>query len=502
MPHKHTNLLLAIFTLSYLFLFQPIASASPPDGAAVITVRYYYYNACGACDAAGKFREQFYDAIGIADEGITVELTTCNTFQTQNNSRFIEECKKYSITKEKQVPPLLVINDSFLVGSDEIRNELKEVFLTEKAKVLAKNSENGSKTSLLLYFYVSPCDECAETKAFLSSLPDNYIVSNGEETFSSPVNIAYFNINESKNLETIETLFKQYNVPDADQKAPIIFLKSSYLSGKDSIERWLSDEIKSGKALGTVIPGLTGEHPPLSYLEWPSIFLAGVINGLNPCSVSMLLFLMALLLARNVSILKMGFSFIAGKIIAYIALGTVLFDLLIAVDSNIISLFQDIVKYILVIVAVGVAAMNLLDFFAAKHEKYNKIRMQLPEGLRRLNHRLMKRFSQIENARFLLLVLFALGLMISLGEFLCTGQIYLATILYLLKRSPVLDMQTFGAFLVYDIGMAMPPLALTLALWKGKEVYNLSEWARRNMPFFKIVNTVVFLIFGVILILT
>lgn len=496
MSRKYTA---ALAILMILFI-QPIVSACPTEGASLITAQYYYYSACGSCDEAGKFREQFDAVIGDAGKGVTVAVKTYNTFQAQNNDRFNKACDEYGIPKEKRVPPLLIMKGSFLLGQDEIDSGLYEVFLQARADN-REDHDSESRVSTLLYFYVSPCDECAQIKDILTGLSAGYTVTIAGETFESPLNISYYNVSESENLDTIHVLFERYNVPDADQKVPIIFLTDSYLSGKDAISQNLLEDICSGKALGMAIPETAGAQGPLTPYEWPGLFLTGIVNGLNPCSFSMLLFFITLLLSRKSGLLKMGLSFLIGKFVAYMALGTVLFSLFLTIDNTIVNLFQNIVKYILVAVVVVAAALNLSDFVAARHEKYNKIRLQLPVGLRRLNHSLIRRFSLIGNAKLLILFVFVLGLLISVGEFLCTGQIYLATILYVLRRNSSLDFQALGAFLVYVFGMMIPSLALTFAVWRGKEIYHLSEYVRKHMPLIKIANAVIFLIFGVILIL-
>ena len=496
MSRKYTTALIVLI-VSFI---QPIVSACPAKGASLITAQYYYYSACGSCDEAGKFRAQFDTVIGDAGEDVTVAVKTYNTFQAQNNDRFNNACDEYGIPREKRVPPLLIMNGSYLLGQDEIDSGLYETFRQASADHRADHDSAG-RVSTLLYFYVSPCDECAQIKDILTGLSAGYTVTIAGETFESPLNISYYNVSESENLDTIHVLFERYNVPDADQKVPIMFLADTYLSGKDAISQNLIEAIRSGKALGTAIPETAGAQGPLTPYEWPGLFLTGIVNGLNPCSVSMLLFLIALLLSRKSGLLKMGLSFMIGKFVAYTALGTVLFSLLLTIDAGIIDLFQDIVKYILVIVVAAAAALNISDFIAARHEKYDKIRLQLPRRLRRLNHDLIRRLSQIGNTRLLILFVFVLGLLISVGEFLCTGQVYLITILYILRRSSALDIQTMGAFLVYVSGMMIPSLALMFGVWKGKEIYHLSEFVRRHMPLIKIANALIFLLFGVILIL-
>jgi cytochrome c biogenesis protein CcdA len=125
--------------------------------------------------------------------------------------------------------------------------------------------------------------------------------------------------------------------------------------------------------------------------------------------------------------------------------------------------------------------------------------MQLPVSLRKLNHNRIRRFMEKTAPGLILPGVFALGILVSAGEFLCTGQIYLATILYMIRRNPSLDLQTLLAFFAYVAGMMLPPMLLTLAVWRGKKVFQLSEFARRNMPLIKLINAAVFLVFGAIL---
>lgn len=73
--------------------------------------------------------------------------------------------------------------------------------------------------------------------------------------------------------------------------------------------------------------------------------------------------------------------------------------------------------------------MNFLDFLSVRKSEYGKVRMQLPKKLRHLNHQMLKKASHMEGA-FLGILILGLGIAVSLGEFFCTGQIYMASILY------------------------------------------------------------------------
>jgi hypothetical protein len=92
--------------------------------------------------------------------------------------------------------------------------------------------------------------------------------------------------------------------------------------------------------------------------------------------------------------------------------------------------------------------------------------------------------------------IFTLGVLVSAGEFLCTGQIYLATILYLLRTNTGSFALAFLAFLCYTIAAALPPALLVILCHKGKQAMALSDFVRNRMPVIKIANTLFFAFFA------
>lgn len=490
---KWVFILLALITA--LAIAQPARAA---QGAASVTVYYFYDNPCASCNEEGKFNDKLNSAVGNEKQGVELQVLCFNTFHTADEDKFNSTCEKLNIPKEKRVTPMVIINGTVLAGQEEIDSSLGTTFSAEKQKALEQAAATDPSASRPVYFYVSPCDECAAVKDYLANLPKTYAVEYNGRQFDSTLFIDSYNIAEPQNLELVKKYFKSYNVPDSKQKVPIIFLRDGYLSGKEEITIGLQPAIRAGRCID--IAQLTGRETLKPY-EWPAILLTGLVNGFNPCSISMLLLLITLLLARKASVLKLGMLFIVGKFIAYMALGTLLFSMLEAIDNSVVKNVTAVIKYILLAVVLAVAAINISDFFAAKNENYNKVRLQLPVGLRRLNHKWLKGISTIADGPLLLLLALALGMAISVGEFLCTGQIYLATIIYLLKRSTELNLQTLTAFLVYVIGMLLPLIVITLAVHKGKALFNVSELARKNMPLIKLVSAVVFIAFAVIIVI-
>ena len=492
---------LIIALLFSLVLIMPIqhGATAKATGLPEIIISYYYNNPCGSCREDSTFHEYFLTQIGDAKEGVTLKFRFYNIFHTEDNTRFVDTCRGYNISLAEQSTPLLIIGETLLIGKKEIDSNLVSAFLAEKAKIMKELNAKDDTISRIAYFYVSPCDECSEVGMFLDSIPSSYHIDYNGKYFESSFVINAFNVANGENVKLINQYFQSYDVPKSQQNVPIVFYKGGFLSGQEKIEKGLEEAIKSGQCIGAIT---SSGNTEINLYEWSGIFITGLVNGFNPCSISMLLFLIAMLLSRKANILKIGTLFIFGKFIAYLALGTLLFRLLSTINNTVFALFTSIGKYILLVISAIVGAVNISDFIASKNEKYNKIRLQLPKGLRKLNHKCMRSINKIQNNGFILsLTAFFLGIGISVGEFLCTGQIYLATILYLMKRNSTLEFQTVLAFFIYIIGMLVPLVVITFVVHKGKEIFDVSEIARSKMPYIKLLNATLFFAFAIIIII-
>ena len=366
---------------------------------------------------------------------------------------------------------------------------------------------DSNQETVIVYFYISPCSSCDKVAEFLNTLDSDFMIkTEGTET-PSALSIKKINIGDSENFELATEYFLTYRVPASEQAAPIVFIGDAYLSGEEKIILQLSGMIEAGYGLDTVLPenitmperaSQTKETDYLSNYQAAGVFLTGLINGFNPCSLSILLFFLSMITARAESVLKLGFSFIAGKFIAYIALGTLFYGIFGSMGGEWFDSVNFVVKILLLIVAGVLVVMYIRDFFAVKNEKYEKEKMQLPSGLRKFNHQLIKKFAGIHNMRLLIPISFGLGAFIAVGEFLCTGQIYLATIIYMLRNSETINMRAAVYFLIYGVAFVSPLIVITLLIHKGKEVFDISEIVRGKLHIIKLLNAIIFLAFALI----
>lgn len=360
-------------------------------------------------------------------------------------------------------------------------------------------SQNRTNNIEINYFYISACPSCKDVEEYLAALSDRCAPKLKAKNINLVIN--KHNTAENENLNLLQAYLKKYNVPEKNQDLPIVFFGNTYIAGEEAIkariEKALLTAEPDSEAGNGVETNNNATFEEFNGFKVVSTFLVGFANGLTPCSLSMLLFFISLLIARNASIIKMGLLYCAGKFITYFLLGTLLFETLGSIN---VFWLNYIVKIIMLAAVLVFICLNIMDYFAAKGEKYNKIRLQLPVKLRGFNHKCIKVISKIDNTRSLIWVSFLLGIVTSIGEFLCTGQIYLTTILYVLHSQTELNAKALLYFFEYNTAFIAPLLIITFIIYKGSEVFDVSEFIRRNMHIIKLINVVIFIALFIFLI--
>lgn len=500
-----------------LLLFSRVSAE-----AKTVNIYYFFNNPCASCNEEKEFGDRTDEVLKGVEKNIPYRIFAYNLFHQEGMESFKKACDKFNIPAADRQPPMVLINGRYLTGKDNIEKNMKAFFLETAApgtessgffnnadKPDAKDAAGSRQTahqpvdpgsSYFVYFHTVSCEDCNRTESFLSSLEKNYTIAVNGQDENSPLVIESRNLADMKEVTEIHAYFDAYHVPVEKQQVPIVFYKGGYLSGYAEIKAQLLTVIKSGVARNFTYPGTISAVSELTAKNLPAIFLAGLVNGINPCSISMAFLLLTLLLSKNANILKLGMSYVTGKIITYFVLGTVLYQLISLLDSTVFQSVQLLMKGFLLLLILGLVLLNFWDMLAAKKEKYQNIKVQLPRFLRRINHGLIKKLETIP-LKWAMPVVFGLGILISAGEFLCTGQIYLATILYLVKTSPDISFITAAAFAVYVLAMSIPLIVLIFLVNRGKQIFEMSEFTRKNLPVIKLINAIVFLLFGAYIIL-
>jgi len=132
--------------------------------------------------------------------------------------------------------------------------------------------------------------------------------------------------------------------------------------------------------------------------------------------------------------------------------------------------------------------LNIKDAFVARKERYGDITLQMPTGLRNFNHNLIKKITAFGHSKLLALISLFFGLAVSLGEFLCTGQLYLLNIVTVIQTEKLLTNKALLYLTIYNIALILPIILITFIIAKGKEALDVSDKVRRRLPIIKLAN--------------
>ena len=416
----------------------------------------------------------------------------------------LDEIKEKIVTTLKQTSEENLENvlqnekAKLLEGSQE--ESTADLSVDWKGQLRDAVSQDTSTDAVLLYFSTVSCTDCSEVKALLKEMK-----SEEQTAQAGTLTVHEFNIAEGDGVVLVQKLFSLYNVPSDKQQVPIVFYKDGYLSGADEITKNLEQVWKSGGLTNFDLDALLSsdeakEEKSESTQTYIGLAITGFINGVNPCGASMLLMLLAAIAMSGRSVIKTGCAYLAGKFAAYCAMGMGLYKLFMAIGQDIFLSISNVFTWIFAAVFFILAILYLIDFVNVKRKQYGKIRMQLPTALRKWNHERIEKASKI-NAKWMIPAAVVLGIVISAGEFFCTGQVYLAAILYMMKMQQEMKLQTNAAFIIYVTAMCIPSFLIVLVIEKTKNVIHMSNKTLEWLPAIKLVTAIVFFIFAVFMLM-
>ncbi|MCI9141466.1 MAG: hypothetical protein HFH87_02450 [Lachnospiraceae bacterium] len=342
----------------------------------------------------------------------------------------------------------------------------------------------GENDTTLVLFVTGSCESCQTAEAYLQNDLSN-------EKFD----LLIYNILEDENALVLRRLFALYGVPDSGQQVPLLFSRKGYLSGAKAIVDGTEGMLADGDTAGSweeIITSLSQEkeNAKISKLQ---LLVTGFINGLNPCGISMLLMILSILLMSGRNFYGGSLVFLTGKFLTYLFLGFTIGTLLGVIEGTVFQTLQKGMKVVFSVLALFFGLFYLMDFIHVLRKEYGREKLRLPERFRKWNHTMIKKLTEIPE-RFWYPVLFLLGIVISAGEFLCTGQVYLASLLYMVKQNQGFDMQLAGNLVLYLTAMCVPMVLVVVLVSRGKSVMSASNLSLKMLPVVKLAYSIFFFI--------
>ena len=348
------------------------------------------------------------------------------------------------------------------------------------------------------FFYEPGCDDCDQVRTQV--LPDL------TRWFGGRLLILDRDLGELTNYARLVQL--QQSAPTQLNAHVFMAVEGGpLLQGYDEISGGLTNAIVSRLISPPPSPpGGGGVEPSSRLLEkrfagfrWTGVALAGLVDGLNPCAFSTLVFFMSLLSVARVRgrmLLAVGVLFCLASFLTYFALGLGLLRVL-----HLMAGFQwvrTVFEWAMVGLLLVLSALSFRDArrFAVRQDPGSVV-LQMPETFRRLTHRWLKRGM---TARHLLAASFGLGVGVTALESVCTGQLYVPTLVFMLKSGPMWS-TGLPLLILYDFCFVLPLVAVFGLTWAGLRFAQLMKWSIRNVVISKILLGLLFLVLAGLMLL-
>ena len=231
-------------------------------------------------------------------------------------------------------------------------------------------------------------------------------------------------------------------------------------------------------------------------LSLPVILLAGLVDGFNPCAFSIIIVLAGILAVggrMRRARLAGGLSFCVASYATYMAMG---FGLVSAIRA--VSGFGFAVDVVFAVLAVSLFVLSVLSFRDAL--RYHKqrvpaaITLQLPDKVKSMIRSVA---SSSWSGPAVVGTGLACGVVVTLLDSLCTGQVYVPVLALLAKEQH--SVRALVLLALYNLAFIAPLVVVFILAAKGADSKRMSRWSKRNVVPSKIFLGIVFAVLGYLL---
>ena len=361
-----------------------------------------------------------------------------------------------------------ILGDSSTIDSKIVEEE------PEKDQII---SDQSLTIIPLKYYYSAGCVSCIH---FLEqTIPEL------EEKLEISIEVEELNILNSDIYEDYFTRLKREELETI--KFPSICIGDTLLQGDKAIADNLEQELLNftGENRSSDNSGLIGE---ISISLIP-VLLAGLLDGINPCVFTTLLFLISSLTLAGrgrKEILIIGVFFTFAVFVTYYLVGLGLFQGI--RTASVFPIIADIIKWILILFLLLISILSFYDYMQIKKGKTSKISLQLPKFLKLRIHSVIREQSKSSS---IIIGSFVLGIMVSVFELACTGQVYFPTIAYMVQTG---KSSAWFYLLFYNISFILPLFSVFVLIYKGTGSSALTGFFQKSMGGMKLSLGLLFLI--------
>lgn len=370
----------------------------------------------------------------------------------------------------------------------------KAIFFLLIFLVMPVSSFAKERTTATL-FYATQCKACHELKEeFLPQIEEKYKES-----------VVWQELNTSEDADSLNLLIsltKQFSLEKA--LIPSILVGDTFLIGGKEIEENLDLAIKAA---------LKAEKSPVSFLKTDlidffknfSVFTVignGLIDGINPCAFAVIVFFISFLGVygyKKAEIIYVGTFYCLAVFITYLLIGLGLFNFFYSLEQT--YLIIRVFYYFVALFCFLMAIAAFCDYYRFKKTgRSEEAILQLPKFLKkRINIVIGSRMREKKGGVWgLCISSFVVGFLVSLLEAVCTGQVYLPTIVFILKNTD-LKLKAATYLFLYNFMFVLPLIVIFLLSLVGVSSTKFNNFLKKNLGRIKILMVLVFFGLGVLI---
>lgn len=512
MRSRTTFLCLVLGSLVALIVGAVGVSAAPPPASPVVRVVFFYSVDCTHCQAVQK---DVLDPLQ-SRYGTQLDIRRLEIGTPANYELLIRAESVFSIAAKDRGIPTLVIGDKILIGEDAVRAQLPGLIDQGLAaggvdwpKIpgldaalqgaagptstpgadfggckASQPSCDVAKPVWAAFFYQVGCEKCNRAETDLAYVRSQY----------PQLIVDRFNIYDDTELAQ----WLAERVGRQDLSTPVVFIGNDALIGEDeitpqSIEALVTKYSAAGsdRVWSTFDPatqgGIAGRFRALGPL---TVVVAGLIDGLNPCAFATLIFMISYLTfseRKKREVLAVGGAFTFGVFLAYLGVGLGFYKVLDLLGG----LLQTLSRWVYALTALMCAVLAVISFFdylKARRGRMEDMNLRLPDGLRKRVNAVVRSGAHV---RAFVMGAFVTGVIVSMIELACTGQIYLPTIIFV-TSIPELRAQGIGYLLLYNVMFIVPLVVVFVLAYYGTTSFQFGAFLERNAARVKLAAVVLF----------
>jgi cytochrome c biogenesis protein CcdA/thiol-disulfide isomerase/thioredoxin len=449
---------------------------------ATIHATYFYGNGCSHCEA---IKPLIADLQSRYPE-LRIEMLEINDNKTNRDTFLAMPIPEGSGT-ERSIPAIF-IGGNALIGETEVKDHFEEKILAGKDRIASGTPSplatsgvpaagNGSIPAV--YFYSDSCSHCEKVKPVIANISARY----------PDLRLSQLEINHNAdNRQIFNDISSRYGI--ANPGVPTVFIGNGVLIGESEITSRFESAILAERQriasgipanpvnLTPVIPGSQPVTPALSPLM---VVFAALVDSMNPCGLSVLVFLLISMAAAGdrKRILLIGGVYIAAMFLFHLFVGIGLFSAFaLSGLSKPFSIIGGIIALVLGIITLADVLRNRETYL-----------LSIPESGKGLLGTYIRKATMP--------AAFILGILAGILGFSCTGGIYIS-ILGLMGRDMTI-MTGLPWLVLYNIVFVLPLVLVTLFAAYGISPERAERWRTGNKRTVRVIIGIILVALGMLI---